>query len=76
MQLRDWLLEHSDGSKRQCGTDAVRDPLTVLRAEFDRELAVLQLPGASEKLRNVFASAQAEIAEAANASRNPSLQQP
>jgi prevent-host-death family protein len=46
-----------------------RDPLTALRAEFDRELAVLQQPGASEKLRKLFASTPAEIANAVNAAR-------
>jgi prevent-host-death family protein len=48
---------------------AARDPLAALRAEFDRELAVLQQPGASEKLRKIFASTPAEIADAANAAR-------
>jgi hypothetical protein len=45
----------------------VRDPLTALRAEFDRELAVLRQPNAPEKLRKVFASTPAQIAKAANA---------
>ncbi len=48
---------------------AAHDPLAALRAEFDRELAVLQQPGASEKLRKLFASTPAEIADAANAAR-------
>jgi prevent-host-death family protein len=45
----------------------VRDPLTALRAEFDRELAVLDQPNAAEKLRKVFASTPTQIAKAANA---------
>jgi hypothetical protein len=71
IQLRDWLLEHPSGSDRQLdlGSATAFDPLSALRAEFDRELAVLQQPGASETLRKVFASTPAEIAEAANAAR-------
>lgn len=45
-----------------------RDPLAVLRAEFDRELAVLRAPKASRRLRKLFASSPAELAKAANAS--------
>lgn len=48
---------------------AAHDPLAALRAEFDQELAVLQQPGASKKLRKIFASTPAQIAEAANAAR-------
>lgn len=44
-----------------------RDPLTALRAEFDRELAVLRAPGAGSALRKAFASTPAEVAKAANA---------
>jgi hypothetical protein len=46
---------------------AARDPLTALRAEFDRELAALRRPDAPKKLRKVFASTPAGIAKAANA---------
>lgn len=72
MQLRDWLMEQDSAEsvssiQRDSATQPAVDPLNALRAEFDRELAVLQLPGASEKLRNVFASTPAEIADAANA---------
>ena len=65
--LRDWLLEHS----RRSDTPQVSGSLDALRAEFDRELAVLQLPGASEKLLKAFASTPTAIAEAANAARKP-----
>ena len=44
-----------------------RDPLAALRAEFDQELAALHQPNAAKKLRNVFASAPAQAAKAANA---------
>jgi hypothetical protein len=44
-----------------------QDALTALRAEFDRELAVLRQSGAGEKLRKIFAATPAEIAKAANA---------
>ena len=43
------------------------DPLAALRAEFDRELAVLRQPDAARKLRRAFAASPAEIAKAANA---------
>jgi hypothetical protein len=71
VQLRDWLLEHSPGANRSFELDAVPvlDPLSALREEFDRELAVLQAPGASERLRKAFASTPAEIADAANDAR-------
>jgi len=44
-----------------------RDPLTTLRAEFDRELGVLRDVTTSSKLRRVFASTPAQLAKAANA---------
>jgi len=47
----------------------LRDPLTALRAEFDRELSVLARPGAANELRRMFASRPANIAKAANAAR-------
>src|SRR5258708_5522994 len=47
----------------------VKDPLAALFAELDRELAWLRRPGASDKLRKIFASTPAEIAKAANAAR-------
>jgi prevent-host-death family protein len=48
--------------------DAIaRDPLSALRAEFDRQLAVLRQPDASQKLQKAFASTPADIAKAANA---------
>lgn len=46
---------------------SANDPLAALRAEFDRELAVLREPGAARKLRRAFAASPAEIAKAANA---------
>jgi prevent-host-death family protein len=45
------------------------DPLTRLRAEFDRELAVLRTAGSSRKLRQIFASTPEAIATAASSSR-------
>ena len=45
---------------------SVRDPLVALRAEFDRELAVLGQPNAGAKLRKAFAATPGEIAKAAN----------
>ena len=44
-----------------------RDPLTALRAEFDRELAALRQQDAPKRLRKAFASTPAAIAKAANA---------
>ena len=44
-----------------------RDPLTTLRAEFDRELAVIRGGTTSSKLRRVFASTPVQLAKAANA---------
>jgi hypothetical protein len=49
--------------------DKHRDALDALRAEFDRELAVLQRPDAAQRLQEIFDSTPAEIAEAANAAR-------
>jgi hypothetical protein len=47
---------------------AVNDPLTALRAEFDRELAYLREPGAGAALRRLFVNATPEaLADAANA---------
>jgi prevent-host-death family protein len=44
------------------------DPLTTLRAEFDRELAYLREPGAGAELLRLFRDATPEeIAHAANA---------
>jgi prevent-host-death family protein len=49
-------------------TNAVaHDPLTTLRAEFDRELAVLRDAKTPRKLREVFASSPRQLANAANA---------
>ena len=42
------------------------DPLTTLRAAFDRPLAWLREPDAGEKLRRAFAAGTDEIARAAN----------
>lgn len=50
-------------------SDEYRDALDSLRAELDRELAVLQQPDASQRLREIFDATPAEIAEAANAAR-------
>lgn len=46
---------------------AANDPLSTLRAEFDRELAMLGHAGSSSRLRQVFASTPAQLAKAANA---------
>ncbi len=46
---------------------ASNDPLAWLRAEFDKEMAVLRQPNAGQKLRKIFAASPAEIAKAANA---------
>lgn len=43
------------------------DPLQRLREEFDRELAVLRVAGADDRLREVFAASPQDIADAANA---------
>jgi prevent-host-death family protein len=43
------------------------DPLKSLRAEFDRELAVLREPNAPVRLRGAFASTPRRLAGAANA---------
>ena len=44
-----------------------RDPMTALRAEFDRELASLRDSNSPQKLRKVFAAPPAAVAKAANA---------
>src|SRR5437773_2687010 len=45
--------------------DAVaNDPLTMLRSEFDRELAVLRGRAAASKLRRVFAASPKQLARA------------
>lgn len=43
------------------------DPLATLRAEFDRELAVLREPGAARKLRKAFDASPEEVVKAAKA---------
>ncbi len=43
------------------------DPLSTLRAEFDRELAYLREPEAAGELRRLFAATPDELAHAANA---------
>jgi hypothetical protein len=50
-------------------SDKYGDALSELRAEWDRELAVLRRPDASEKLQKAFDATPAEIAKAANAAR-------
>jgi len=42
------------------------DPLRRLRDDFDGELATLHAPGASDKLRDIFAASPDEIADTAN----------
>lgn len=42
------------------------DPLTKLRAEFDRELAWLREPGAADKMQKLFVAGTDEITLAAN----------
>jgi prevent-host-death family protein len=47
---------------------AANDPMTELRAEFDRELAYLREPGAGAKLLRLFRNATPDqLAQAANA---------
>ena len=46
---------------------AANDPLAPLWAEFDRELAYLNEPGAGAKLLRAFHATPQEIADAANA---------
>ena len=53
-------------SKLKADAEA-NDPLTALRAEFDRELAYLREPGAGAELRRIFNATTDEIADAANA---------
>jgi len=45
---------------------SANDPLATLRAEFDRELAVLQQPDAARKMRRVFDASPPEVVKAAN----------
>jgi hypothetical protein len=47
--------------------ELANDPLRRLREEFDCELAVLQAPGAEDKLREIFDATPEEIVKAANA---------
>jgi PHD/YefM family antitoxin component YafN of YafNO toxin-antitoxin module len=47
-------------------TASANEALATLRAEFDREIAVLRQPGAAEKLRQLSSVTPEEIAEAAN----------
>jgi hypothetical protein len=47
--------------------DPESDPLTPLRDEFDRELAVPRSSAAADRLRAAFASTPDELAKAANA---------
>jgi prevent-host-death family protein len=53
-------------SKLKADAEA-NDPLSTLRAEFDRELAYLREPGAGDTLRHLFNATSDEIADAANA---------
>jgi prevent-host-death family protein len=53
-------------TKLKSDADA-NDPLATLRAEFDRELAVLRDSRAVSKLHKAFASTPARLAKAANA---------
>lgn len=46
---------------------AANDPLSTLRAEFDRELAYLRGPAAGSELRRLFDATPDELAHAANA---------
>jgi prevent-host-death family protein len=49
-------------------TEAIdNDPLTALRAEFDRELSILRDASSSRKLRVAFAASPRKLAKAANA---------
>lgn len=41
------------------------DPLAALRAEWDRKLAWLREPGASEEIRRIFDATPEELAQAA-----------
>lgn len=47
--------------------ELANDRLRLLREEFERELALLQGPGAEEKLREIFDATPEEMADAANA---------
>ncbi len=57
-------MDRYDALKRQA---AAKDPLAVLRQEFDRQLAPLRERGAAAKLRKAFAATPARLAKAANA---------
>lgn len=57
-------IEHYAKLKTQARKN---DPLAKLREEWDRELAWLKEPGASEKLYRAFLATPEEIAAAANA---------
>jgi hypothetical protein len=46
---------------------AANDPLSTLRAEFDRELAYLREPDTGGELRRLFDATPDELADAANA---------
>jgi prevent-host-death family protein len=46
---------------------AANDPLVTLRAELDRELAILEGPRAASRLRKAFGASPAQLAKAANA---------
>jgi prevent-host-death family protein len=45
---------------------AANDPLVTLRAEFDRDLAILEDPASSSKLRKAFGASPSRLAAAAN----------
>jgi len=57
-------LAHYEELKRKAGAS---DTLVALRAEFDREMAVLLRPDAGKKLRQLSRVTPEEIAQAANA---------
>jgi hypothetical protein len=60
------LPSRADVSTPQ-GQDITPDPLAALRAEFDRELAVLNDPQAAAKFERLFAASTADMGRAANA---------
>jgi hypothetical protein len=49
------------------GDGTTQDPLAALRAEFDRELAVLNDSQAAGKFERLFAASTADMGRAANA---------
>jgi len=51
------------------GEARAKDPLVRLREEWDRQMAVLQEPGAHEKWDEIFNSTPEQLAAAANAKR-------